>query len=219
MTMARASLDGELGLAVCSVDLIDHDKPNDWHSRRKHDPADPLTGRAVSRADIWRHYPDEAACIHALQGTSRDVLENWTFGPVLLAFIDGEHTYPSVKNDLQSLERLMAPGALIVLDDIHPGVITGSVRSRLVNGAVRRIGSVLTRWSPAFHNLGTGADNEYLVVSRRFSGVYRAVSEFWLERESNWALEVISMPSRGDDHSADYSLAVLARKGTHAAPR
>lgn len=214
ISMARALLDGGLEHRVVSIDVIGHDEPTDWHSRRKHDPADPLAGRAVSRAEIWRYYPDEAACIRALQGRSRDVLENWTFGPVGLAFIDGEHTYRSVKNDLESLERLMAPGAAIVLDDVHPGVIVGSLRSRLVNGAVRRIGSVLTRWSTAFHKLRIGADNEYLAVSRRFSGVYRAVSEFWLERESEWALEVISMPSRGDYHSADYSLAVLARKGT-----
>ena len=214
MTMARASLDGELGQRICSVDVIGHDQPTDWHSRRKHDPADPLAGRAVSRAEIWRHYPDEAACIRALQDASRDVLEHWTFGPVGLAFIDGEHTYRAVRDDLRSLERLMAPGGVIVLDDIHPGVVAGRIRSRLVNGAVHRIGSALTRWSPAFHKLTIGADNEYLVVSRRFSGVYRAVSEFWLERQSEWTLEVISMPPRGDYHSADYSLALLTSKGT-----
>lgn len=214
ITMARALLDGALDHRVLSIDVVGHDEPSDWHSRRKHEPADPLVGRRVSRAQIWRDHPQEANRIQTLQSRSRDVLENWAFGPVVLAFIDGEHTYSAVKSDLLSLDRLMTSEAVIVLDDIHPGVIAGGIRSRLVNGAVHRLGSAMRRWGPASDRLRVGADNEYLIVSRRFSGVYKAVTEFWLARQEEWALEVVSMPSRGDYHVADYSLAVLTR-GMH----
>ncbi len=71
----------------------------------------------------------------------------------------------------------------------------------------------MRRWGSASSRSRVGADNEYLLVSRRFSGVYTAVQEFYLERKAEWALELISMPSRGDYHAADYSLAVLARNG------
>ena len=170
MAMARASLDGELGHRVYSLDVIGHDEPINWHSRRKHDPAEPLAGQIVSRAEVWtRQYSEEADCIETLRARSRDVLQNWTFGPVVLAFIDGEHTYKAVRDDLVCLDRLMTPDAVIVLDDIHPGVITGGIRSRVVNGAVHRIGSAMKRWGYESHRLKLGADNEYFLVSRRFS--------------------------------------------------
>ena len=215
ISMARALLDGGLEHRVCTIDAVGHDEPTDWHAPRKHGPSDPLAGRHVSRAEIWRRYSAEAEYIQTLQSESRDVLVNWTFGPIVLAFIDGEHSYGAVKHDLVRLERLMTPDATIVLDDIHPGVITASIRSRLLNGAVKRLEPIVRRWGVASRGLAVGPDNEYLVVSRRFSGVYRSVLEFWLEREGEWALEVITMPSRGDYHSADYSLAVLTRKGTN----
>ena len=212
IAMARALLDGGLGHRVRSLDVIGHDQPVDWHSRRKHDPAEPLAGRTVSRREIWTpKYRQEADRIETLRRRSQDALRNWKSGPVVLAFIDGEHTYRAVKDDLACLAGLMTPDAVIVLDDIHPGVITGGIRSRLVNGAVHRIGSAMRRWGSASSKSSVGADNEYLLVSRRFSGVYAAVQEFYLERKAEWALELISMPSRGDYHAADYSLAVLTR--------
>ena len=57
-----------------------------------------------------------------------------------------------------------------------------------------------------------GIGNEFSVVKRRYSGIYRAVNEFLMERSSDWALEIVSMPSRGEYHAADYSLALLSRR-------
>ncbi len=214
IAMARAVHDGSLEHRIYTVDVIDHREPRNWHASRKHGPTDPLATSQVSRSEIWsRWYPDEAVHVEPLRASSRDVLENWQHGPILLAFVDGAHSYRAVKDDLALLDRRMAPNGVIVLDDFHPGMILGGIRSRMVNTAFQRIASVVRRWSSRHATLRLGAHNEFLVVSRRFSGIYRAVSEFQHEREDTWKMEIVSMPSRGEYHSADYSLALLTRKG------
>ncbi|KQT92250.1 hypothetical protein ASG49_09950 [Marmoricola sp. Leaf446] len=47
-----------------------------------------------------------------------------------LLFIDGEHTYEAVKNDLELYANLVLPGGLIVFDDYAPG-FEGDVRAVL----------------------------------------------------------------------------------------
>lgn len=213
IAMARAVRDGSLKHRIYTVDIIDHRERRNWHASRKHGPTDPLATSRVSRSEIWsRWYSDEAVHVDPLGASSRDVLENWKHGPILLAFVDGAHNYRAVKDDLALLDRRMAPGGVIVLDDFHPGMVLGGIRSRMVNAAFQRIASVVRRWSARHAALRLGAYNEFLVVTRRFSGIYRAVLEFLHEREDTWKMEVVSMPSRGDHHSADYSLALLTRK-------
>ena len=212
--MARALRDGALRHRIYSVDVIGHDDPRNWHRSRKHDPSEPLTGLRISRSAIWsRWHSNESVCIEPLCSKSQDVLKNWEHGPILLTFVDGSHTYDAVKNDLAMLDHLMAPAGSIVLDDFHTGMILGGVRSRLLNGTARRIGALARRWSSRQDTLQLGTHNEFLIVNRRFSGVYRAVVEFVSERENTWSMEIVSMPSRGDYHAADYSLALLTRRG------
>ena len=214
ITMARAVHDASLKHRIYTVDVIDHRERRNWHASRKHGPTDPLATSQVSRSEIWsRWYPDEAVHVEPLCASSRDALENWEHGPILLAFVDGAHSYRAVKDDLALLDRRVAPDGVIVLDDFHPGMVLGGIRSRKVNAVSQRIASVVRRWSSRHATLRLGAYNEFLVVSRRFSGIYQAVSEFLQESEDKWAMEVVSMPSRGDYHSADYSLALLTRKG------
>lgn len=217
VTMARAVHDGGLRHRIYSVDVIAHDDPRDWHRSRKHDPSEPLAGLHISRSEIWsRWYSNESDCIEPLCSKSHDVLESWDYGPIVMAFVDGAHTYDAVKNDLVLLDNLMAKEGTIVLDDFHTGMLLGGFQSRLLNGAVRRIGSVARRWVPRQRTLQLGTHNEFLIVNRRFSGVYRAVAEFVSEREDTWSMEIVSMPSRGDYHAADYSLALLTKNATDA---
>lgn len=171
---------------------------------------------SISRSEVWsRWFADEANRITPLLGQSHEILEDWSFGPILVAFIDGEHTYDAVRRDLSLLEHLMTPGGVIVLDDYHTGVSMGAFRSRPVNGAVRLIGRAAKHvWPSARHRLRLGTGNEFLVVKRRYAGVYRAVSEFLMDGAGEWAIEIVSIPPRGDYHEADYSLALLTRVRT-----
>ena len=212
ITMARALIDGNLGGTVFTVDVIDHHSKLSWHVS-KQDSKDPLVNISISRSDVWsRWFEEESGRVVTLHAQAHEVLENWNNGPIEVAFIDGEHTYDAVRRELSQLEHLMSPTGVIVLDDYHTGVSMGAFRSRPANGAVRLMGHAMKRvWPSMSDRLHLGVGNEFLLVKRRFAGVYKAVAEFYIERSSEWSLEIVSMPPRGDYHETDYSLAVLTR--------
>ena len=212
ITMARALLDSDSDGTVYSIDVVDHEGRLSWHSA-KNDAVDPLAGISISRSEVWsRWFADEATRVTPIRGQSKDVLGNWSFGSIDIAFIDGEHTYDSVKRDLTVLGSLMTPTGVIALDDYHPGVSMGAIRSRPLNGAVRLLSRVSKQVMPSIgERLRLGTGNEFLVVKRRYAGVYRAVSEFLLETTSEWKIEIVSMPPRRHQHEVDYSLALLKR--------
>jgi hypothetical protein len=71
---------------------------------------------------------DSADCLGAIPPDRRD---RWTFlcgesfevlpilrGPIDFALIDGDHSYQSTLNELCEMERLLAPGGLVMLDDV-----------------------------------------------------------------------------------------------------
>ena len=219
IVMARALVDANLsGGSVYSIDVVDHNSQLVWHGA-KNETQDPLAGISISRSEVWsRWFADEAALVTPIHGQSHEVLDNWSSGAIHIAFIDGEHTYDAVKRDLILLDRLMTPAGVIVLDDYHTGVSIGTFRSRMVNGSVRLIGRTLKRaWPSMQDRLSLGTGNEFSVVKRRYSGIYRAVNDFLMERSSDWALEIVSMPPRGEYHAADYSLALLSRRSNTSA--
>ena len=215
ITMARALLDASLDGMVYSVDIIDHQSRLNWHVG-KQDSADPLANMSISRSEVWhRWFDEESALVTPISGPSQEILDSWSFGPIDIAFIDGAHTYAAVRRDLATLDLLMTPVGVIVLDDYHTGVSMGSLRSRPANGAVRLMGRAAKRiWPSIGERLRLGTGNEFFVVKRRFAGIHRAVRDFLLERSSTWALEVVSMPPRGNYHESDYSLALLTRVRT-----
>ena len=212
ITMARALLDGNLEGMVYSIDIIDHNSQIVWHGE-KHDAEDPLAGVHISRSEVWsRWFAEEVSRITPMSAQSHEVLKDWSLGPIDVAFIDGEHTYEAVVRDLALLEPLMAPSGTIVLDDYHTGVSMGAFRSRPINGVVRLVGHAAKHlWPSMREKLRLGTGNEFLVVKRRYAGVFRAVSEFLDGRSTDWEIEVVSMPPRGDYHEVDYSLALLTR--------
>ena len=213
ITMARALLDANQEGMVYSIDVVDHNSQLEWHGG-KNDSSDPLAGVSISRSEMWsRWFPEEATVVTPIRGQSHEVLESWSFGSIDTAFIDGEHTYDAVKRDLAVLDHLMTPTGVIVLDDFHTGVSMGAFRSRPVNGAVRLVGYAAKRiWPSMRERLRLGIGNEFLIFKRRYAGIYRAVNEFLMERSSEWALEIVPMPPRGDYHETDYSLALLTRR-------
>lgn len=213
ITMARGLLDANLEGFVYTIDVVEHQTRVIWHGQ-KHDHRDPLDNISISRSEVWsRWFKEEARRVVPICGQSHEVLQKWGSGTIDIAFIDGEHTYDAVRRDLSLLEHLMTPTGVIVLDDFHTGVSMGAFRSRPVNGAIRLMGSAAKHlWPSMRERLRLGTGNEFIVMKRRYSGIYRAVNEFLVERSSDWALEIVSMPPRGDHHEADYSLALLTRR-------
>ena len=211
--MADASIDGGGG-DVYSVDVIGHRESRGWHVD-KQAVDDPLSGIEMSRAEIWeRWFPDESAMVTPVTARSSEVLSDWRHGPIDLAFIDGSHTYDNVKRELSALDSSMRRGGVIVLDDYHAGTSAARIRSRPINLMAWALGKVLPpmrRLSPSL-----GESNEYVIVRRRFSGIWQAVSEFVEERGARWDIEIVSMPSRGDYQGGDYCLVVLTMRGAES---
>lgn len=212
MAAARAMLDANRDGRVYSVDIIDHHESRIWHVD-KQEADEPLSGIEMSRSEIWeRWFPDESDRVVPINDSSSEVLRDWRYGPIDLAFLDGSHTYDSVKRELSSLDSTMRRGGAIVLDDYHSGMSAARIRSRAINLMAWALGKILPpmrRLSPSL-----GESNEYVVVRRRFSGIWQAVSEFLEERRGRWDIEIVSMPSRGEYQGGDYSLAVLTLKGS-----
>lgn len=214
MAMARGMADAGIDGHVYSVDIIDHRESRGWHVD-KQAADDPLSGIEMSRAEIWeRWFPDESAMVTPITARSSEVLSNWRHGPIDLAFLDGSHTYDSVKRELLALDSAIRPGGAIVLDDYHAGTSAARIRSRPINLMAYALGKVfppMRRLAPSL-----GESNEYVIVRRRFSGIWQAVSEFIEERGARWDIEIVSMPSRGDYQGGDYSLVVLTMKGAES---
>ena len=219
ITMSRALLDANLDGHVYTMDVIDHDNGHDWHAA-KHSSDDPLASGPSPRSAIWQGwFPDEAARITPITGRSTQLLRDWPHCRIDVAFLDGSHAYDDVKAELDMLDGVMADDGVIVLDDVHFGVVIGRVRSRaasvlawLVLGALRR---VLPRRQ--FHNARLGVGAEYAIVERRFTGIRKAVEQFIDEHGQDWSIELVSMPRRGTYQTDDYALAVLTRQCVDAA--
>ncbi len=63
-----------------------------------------------------------AEIVVPLVTTSQQAARNWN-QPVELIFIDGDHSYASVRNDLDSWERFLVPGSIVAFHDcMHDGI-------------------------------------------------------------------------------------------------
>ncbi len=60
-----------------------------------------------------------AAMVHPLRGTSDVCLPMLRDGSFHLVFIDGDHSYPAVKRDLENANRLVCDGGLLCGDDLE----------------------------------------------------------------------------------------------------
>ena len=213
MTMARAITDGGLSGHVYTVDIDDHHKSLNWHAA-KHEADDPLAGLRMTRAEIWDKWFDEDAEIMPIIGKSTEVLKDWKYGHIDLAFLDGSHAYGDVKRELTLLDALVAKDGAIVVDDYHLGASIARIPSRLVTAVAARLRRVLeSSWPSMGERVARfGSANEYLVVTYRLYGTRKAVAEFLEERPGQWSLEIVAMPTRGGYQGKDYSLAVLTRR-------
>lgn len=210
--MARAISDMNLHGEIYTIDVLKHDELLDWHADKQR-PDEPLASIPTSRFRIWdRWYPDEASKISVITGKSYKVLNDWKHGPIDFAFLDGSHTYETVKQELELLDRLMSQTGVLILDDYHIGLGVARFRSRLVNGVIRVVSYIfdkLNRLNVPQFVLGT--DTAFVIVKQRYSGLTKAVREFLAEKDHRWSLEIITMPPRTGYQGVDYSIAILTR--------
>lgn len=214
VTMSRALLDAGLDGHIYTVDVIDHDDVRDWHAA-KHSSDDPLAGAPSPRSAIWqRWFPDEAARITPIGGRSTRLLDDWPHDRIDVAFLDGSHAYDDVKAELGTLHGIMAEDGVIVLDDVHFGVVIGRVRSRAVSVLAWLASRALQKMLPKreVHNARLGVGAEYALVERRFTGIRRAVESFIDEHGRDWSVELVPLPRRGPYQTEDYALAILTRR-------
>ncbi|HVB37509.1 MAG TPA: class I SAM-dependent methyltransferase [Vicinamibacterales bacterium] len=72
--------------------------------------------------DLFRHNIRAgrvADLVVAIRGSSRDVLPRFFDGEFDLVYVDGDHVYESVKQDLTDAARLVAPGGALCGDDLE----------------------------------------------------------------------------------------------------
>jgi predicted O-methyltransferase YrrM len=77
----------------------------------------------MRRAADWEEWAEAAGSdLYLLQGTSQDarvVHAAATLGPYDFVFIDGDHTYDSVRADWENYSPLVVPGGVVVFHDIY----------------------------------------------------------------------------------------------------
>jgi predicted O-methyltransferase YrrM len=143
------SPESQAALAECARRVADVDgdviEIGCWEGRSSVCLANTVYPRTVHCVDTWRGSPDDVSSVRAAE---RDVHAQWAAnvaamtqgnvvehrmgwrdfvpsltGPVALAFIDAEHTYREVYDNVVALRPLMASGGIMCGDDIgHPPV-------------------------------------------------------------------------------------------------
>ena len=81
---------------------------------------DPDLGAQRSSYDEFQENVRRAGVVDAVdcrRAFSYEVARDWT-GPIRLLWIDGDHVYESVKQDLALFRRHLAPGAIVAMHDV-----------------------------------------------------------------------------------------------------
>lgn len=112
-----------------------------WEGRSTCALANAAFPRKIHAVDTWNGSPNE---ISQTLATDRDIYSQWVMNiksltkgnvtphkmgwrdyipsvtePIALCFIDAEHTYIEVRDNLLAIMPLMAPGGIICGDDVH----------------------------------------------------------------------------------------------------
>jgi predicted O-methyltransferase YrrM len=213
ITAAKALTDFGLDGHVYTVDITPHELQMAWHVPKQSD-FDPLIGKKVSRAEVWSAgYEDLTSKVTALTGDSEDILNHWDYGPIDVAFLDGEHTSNAVRHELNVLDRLLTPGGIVILDDYHTGTRMWALKLKLLSSALGRLGGLFAKVGlPVPNILKPWPDLSISLSAQRFTGVRHAVDSFAEANPGQWELEIVKMPSRGQYQGSDYALAVLTRR-------
>jgi hypothetical protein len=73
--------------------------------------------RRAAESAVARHgFGDQVTLV---RGFSTEVAAGWDGPPVGLLFVDGDHTAPGIRGDLQAWQPHLAASATVVIDDYH----------------------------------------------------------------------------------------------------
>lgn len=100
------------------------------------DPKSPVAAIAASRnvfADFMENIKlagvADRVVVHRMDW--RDAFARWSYGPIKMLFIDGEHTFTEVADNIDAGLPLMVPGGVMCGDDYGFSAVAKAVHSRL----------------------------------------------------------------------------------------
>ena len=82
--------------------------------------------------------------IKLIQGDTREILENLSLENIEFAFLDGGHSYETVMNDLNILEKKLRKNAIILCDDYDGKTKIDSV-TNAINDFVNKKGLIIVK--------------------------------------------------------------------------
>ena len=82
--------------------------------------------------------------IKLIQGDTREILENLSLESIEFAFLDGGHSYETVMNDLNILEKKLRKNAIILCDDYDGKTKIDSV-TNAINDFVNKKGLIIEK--------------------------------------------------------------------------
>ena len=82
--------------------------------------------------------------IKLIQGDTREILENLSLENIEFAFLDGGHSYETVMNDLNILEKKLRKNAIILCDDYDGKTKIDSV-TNAINDFVNKKGLIIEK--------------------------------------------------------------------------
>jgi predicted O-methyltransferase YrrM len=163
------------------------------------DPAPYVTVELPSTKRIVAATSDEffAGATEALLGGAPD-----------LVFIDGMHLFEFALRDFMNVERLAAPGALVVIDDVfpcHPAQAERTRRTRAWTGDVWRLHSLLKERRPDLFLLSVDAGPTGLLLIAGLDASNRTLQD-----------EYVALVAAATQSSSEMPSGVLTREGAVA---
>ena len=157
-------------------------------------PGEPSEALAADR-DVFATW--EANVLDLTPGNVRAHVGDWRAvlphlnGPIALAFVDAEHTYTEVRDNLRELLPKMAPGGVICGDDAHHGPVKAAVLE-VLGDDVGVIASLWVYQVPARPSLA----DEYARLCATPSDIYLHLPRFVEMVKNTNAQHVIELGSR-----------------------
>ena len=100
-----------------------------------------LDNFSTGRPENLDHVADK---IKLIQGDTREILENLSLENIEFAFLDGGHSYETVMNDLNILEKKLKKNAIILCDDYEGKTKIDSV-TNAINDFVNKKGLLIEK--------------------------------------------------------------------------
>lgn len=141
---------------IFTMDFLTHHAKYDWNCISA-----PYGGQQ-SRFNLLQPWKETRDKIRFLEGNSNEILKTFDIGRIHFAFLDGDHVYSSLTNELNFTEKRQVSGDIIVCDDYTKTQFPEIVKA--IDDFVNR-----NRYNAKFFsaNDGTGKIRGYVVMTKK----------------------------------------------------